>query len=550
MDLTYFKYLRKESPALTTLSLSMATAAGIAQAAVMMIVNEAAVALFFEWSTTKMLFLFLFALVVFVAAKRFFMYRVAASAEKLSQQIRLRIIDKLHHTELENFEQVGRSRIYNACGTDTAKLSEASVAVTSACASLLMVGCTIVYLAFISLPSVIIITAVSVFGYYVFGSIRGAAQSELVRARQTENIFVDQLSQLLSGFKEVKLDRRKADGLIQDDMRQTTEQVLEANNRAQRAYANVIIAAQAFFLVLIASVVFIVPKVSGTSPIVLMQIISATLFLTGPIAEIIASMVPLAHANVAIRELQHIEELLDSKMDESMAQQKPKPASKTWNQIELRDVYYHYGNQAAEQSSFSVGPLNLTLKQGEILFLVGGNGSGKTTLLSVLAGLRHPNAGHIYLDSKLVRREDLPHYRSHFAAVLSDFHLFRRLYGLDETARQHVRDVLAELEIADKTTVVGDSFTTIDLSTGQRKRVALAAAVAEDRPIYLFDEWAADQDPPFRDRFYKKILPELRASGKTIVVISHDDRYFGVADRIITMEYGNIASEQVPERQG
>ena len=71
-------------------------------------------------------------------------------------------------------------------------------------------------------------------------------------------------------------------------------------------------------------------------------------------------------------------------------------------------------------------------------------------------------------------------------------------------------------------------------------RKALISALLEDREIYIFDEWAADQDPQFRKRFYEKIIPELKQKGKTIFAVTHDDHYWNLADIVVKMEYGRI----------
>ncbi len=105
---------------------------------------------------------------------------------------------------------------------------------------------------------------------------------------------------------------------------------------------------------------------------------------------------------------------------------------------------------------------------------------------------------------------------------------------------------LERLEIAHKVSIRDGAFSTTDLSTGQRKRLALLNAWLEERPVLVFDEWAADQDPVFRRVFYTELLPELKALGKTIIVISHDDRYFAIADQLIRMQAGRVVSEKVP----
>ncbi len=186
-------------------------------------------------------------------------------------------------------------------------------------------------------------------------------------------------------------------------------------------------------------------------------------------------------------------------------------------------------------------PIDLSLKRGELVFLVGGNGSGKSTLVKVLTGLYAPTKGTIELDGRVIDDTNREWYSQHFSAVFSDFYLFDDLLGLDgpdvdARAGRH----LVRLELDRKVRVEGGVFSTTALSQGQRKRLALLVAFMEDRPIYVFDEWAADQDPHYREIFYRELLPELRAQGKTVVVISHDDRYYGLADRVIRLDYGSI----------
>jgi putative ATP-binding cassette transporter len=191
-------------------------------------------------------------------------------------------------------------------------------------------------------------------------------------------------------------------------------------------------------------------------------------------------------------------------------------------------------------SVFRLGPVDLEARAGEILFIVGGNGSGKSTLLKALTGLYHPQSGSITLDDTLLAQDSAVWYRSHFAAVFSEYHLFERLYGLYDVAPERVRELLATMQISDKTAFENGRFTTLDLSHGQRKRLALLVAILEDRPILVLDEWAADQDPPFRRYFYEELLPSLKREGRTIIAVTHDDKYFGMADRVVKMEYGEF----------
>ncbi len=202
----------------------------------------------------------------------------------------------------------------------------------------------------------------------------------------------------------------------------------------------------------------------------------------------------------------------------------------------------------AEDSKFVLGPIDLSFQPGELVFLVGGNGSGKSTLAKILTGLYLPEAGEILLDGKPVDHKNRDQYRQLFSAVFADFYLFDSLIGLrgsdlDAKARQYLK----LLHLNHKVSVQNGALSTTAVSQGQRKRLALLTAYLEDRPFYLFDEWASDQDPYFKKIFYTQLLPELKARGKTVLVITHDDRYFDLADRIIKLDYGKIVTDSDPE---
>ncbi|MDO9312171.1 MAG: ATP-binding cassette domain-containing protein, partial [Nitrosomonas sp.] len=205
----------------------------------------------------------------------------------------------------------------------------------------------------------------------------------------------------------------------------------------------------------------------------------------------------------------------------------------------------HRYKRERDERNFTLGPLNLTLQPGEVVFITGGNGSGKSTLGLLLVGLYSPESGQITLNDEVVCGESLEYYRQQFSVVFSDFYLFESLLGLvkadlDERAQAY----LNKLQLDHKVKVENGIFSTIELSQGQRKRLALVTAYLEDRPFYVFDEWAADQDPLFKELFYTTLLADLKARGKTVVVITHDDHYFHLADRCIRLENGQSLESQ------
>ncbi|MGA9378446.1 MAG: cyclic peptide export ABC transporter, partial [Phormidium sp.] len=212
----------------------------------------------------------------------------------------------------------------------------------------------------------------------------------------------------------------------------------------------------------------------------------------------------------------------------------------SWHCLELRGVTHAYGSDR-ENLDFTLGPVDLKFKPGEVVFLIGGNGSGKSTLAKLITGLYIPESGKICLDEQQINQPNREWYRQHFSVVFSDFYLFERLlgfaqYNLDSVAEGYLR----QLQLDHKVKVENGKLSTTALSQGQRKRLALLTAYLEDRPIYLFDEWASDQDPIFKELFYTEFLPKLRNKGKLVLVISHDDQYFDLGDRIIKLDYGKV----------
>jgi putative ATP-binding cassette transporter len=213
--------------------------------------------------------------------------------------------------------------------------------------------------------------------------------------------------------------------------------------------------------------------------------------------------------------------------------------------IELRGVTHTY-HRERENSNFILGPVDLIVQPGELLFIIGGNGSGKTTLVKLLTGLYIPEEGEIRLNGQAVNDATREYYRRHFSVVFSDFYLFESLLGLDtRQIDKRARTYLSRLQLDHKVEVKNGVLSTTQLSQGQRKRLALLTAYLEDRPVYIFDEWAADQDPLFKEVFYLQLLPELKAQGKTVIVISHDDKYYQLADRIVKLDYGKVEYDRL-----
>jgi putative ATP-binding cassette transporter len=266
------------------------------------------------------------------------------------------------------------------------------------------------------------------------------------------------------------------------------------------------------------------------------------IFLNGPVGSLFAAIPFWIKSNQNVAKIYQLETEIDQEINNQLAM--PKLSLDVFNQftsIQLQKVKYTHDNNG-DEDSFTLGPINLEIQRGEILFIVGGNGSGKTTLMKILSGLYKTTSGEIRIDDNPLKESMLPAYYNLFSLIMSDYYLFNKLYGLDSIDSKKVASLLKLMKLETKTAVIDNAFTDTRLSTGQRKRLAMIVALLHDKPIYLFDEWAADQDIHFRTYFYEVLLKDLKNKGKTVIAISHDDRFFHVADKIFKLEFGKAVS--------
>jgi len=282
--------------------------------------------------------------------------------------------------------------------------------------------------------------------------------------------------------------------------------------------------------------------------IMLSNFVFVFLYMTGPVNQLLDSVPHFAQIKVSWERIkQMIKDVGGENQTDPKNQEFPFLESHSV-QLQLKDVIYRYHSlNNLQQASFEVGPISYEFTSGSIVFITGGNGSGKSTLAKLLTGLYEPDGGTIMLNKKIVSGRELGYY---YSAIFGDYHLFDRLYGIDwEDKKEQISHYLERLNLQDKVKIQNGVFSTTKLSTGQKKRLALLISYLEDRPICLFDEWAADQDPEYRRFFYQVLMPEMKASGKCIIAITHDDQYFHLADHVIKMNTGKmtlVEPESIP----
>jgi putative ATP-binding cassette transporter len=296
------------------------------------------------------------------------------------------------------------------------------------------------------------------------------------------------------------------------------------------------------FNLMLGLVVFVVPVYSPSVSAELMKISAGVLFMATPVFGLMQSLTVLRAAEAAAGRMMALKDELAA-LAEQGSEGPAEPVPADFAEIRMEGVKFAFPAPVGEKP-FTLGPMDVNIRRGEVVFVTGGNGSGKSTFIKLLTGLYHPERGRIAIDGMEVSAARLTGYRALMAPVFSDFYLFSRLYGLGDFNRIAAEDLLRWMEMKHTAGFKEDRFTRTDLSTGQRKRLALIAALLETKPILILDEWAADQESQFRKKFYREILPELRRRGLTIIAVTHDDRYFDAADRRLHLEEGRLTGRQ------
>jgi len=375
-------------------------------------------------------------------------------------------------------------------------------------------------------------------GIVSYQRVAAIAQRYLRRARQEQDNLFKHYRSLTEGTKELKLHRDRRDEFLKDILAPTAHSCRHLNTSGMTIYAGADSWGHFLFFVLIGLALFGLPAAGYGDPRTLLGYTLIILYMKTPVEVILALLPMVARARIALRQLENLGLQLKSSPAE-IANGQPDTGYVPM-MVELDGITHSYRRER-EEGSFTLGPIDLTFYSGEIVFLVGGNGSGKTTLAKLISGLYLPESGNIRLNGMNVTDELRDYYRQHFSAVFSDFFLFESFIGLagpdlDTQARQYLRD----LELDHKVEIKDGRLSTTELSHGQRKRLALLTAYLEDRPFYIFDEWASDQDPVFKQVFYKQIVPALKKRGKAVLVITHDDKYFHCADRLLKLDFGRL----------
>ena len=524
--------------------IGMGVLTGLSTTAIIGVINLAAENIQETLVDFRYLTLFTIAIILFILSQRYIFRQTSQIFENIVYRFRARIAKKIESTELRVLEMIGKSNIYNKMTQRSSEISQMGAGVTASFQSAIMTFFIILYVAFISFPAFLLTITIVTVGVYIYLQKQQRALELINQSNQKEVEMFDSVTDLIEGFKQLKMNKEKRKE-VGDDVEDVTRKVRDIKIETFDINSDNYIFAQVFFYILVGAIVFLLPVLVESYYEGISSVATAILFVIGPLSTVVAGIPAYAMANIAVKEVHELEKELDQFNGYSYnTSQKQKPGIDyslyPFKEITFSDVNFEYSTLHGE-SAFGVGPLSFQIHNNELLFIVGGNGSGKSTVLKLLTGLYYPDSGTITVDQKIVKRSsNAQSYRDLFSAIFSDFHLFKKLYALQELNEEVIKDLLELMQLEDKTFFEEDRFTNLDLSTGQRKRLALLIAMLEDKPVYIFDEWAADQDPEFRHFFYHKILPDLQSAGKTIIAVTHDDAYFDVADRIMKLDMGKM----------
>lgn len=517
--------------------------AGLANAVLIGLINLAAEAVASgERVEARLFVLYLIAFAIYALANQASLRRANDFLQERLGELRLRLADKIRRAELRTLEGLGRGRLYAVVAQETNQLSQTFPLLVAASQSLFLLVFCLLYIAYLSPISFLVIGIVTALALLYYFHRRQALNAAMISVHAQEGEMLESLMHFTAGFQEIRLNADKNDALfarytgIVDDLRALIVGIGDK-------WVSLLLFSNAFLYGLLGIVIFVLPGFFSGYTDIIYKIAAAAIFCVGPVTAVTSAAPLFTKASIGLGHVYRLEELLDQGGLPPPARPATPSRFGGFASISFDAIGFTYRDPARE-SGFSTGPWSLELHRGEQLYLLGGNGSGKSTALKLMSGLYPVDTGAIRVDGVAVTADTLQEYRELFSCIFPDFHLFDRLHGLDDVDPERVRELIARMELADKVSYAAGRFSTQDLSSGQRKRLAMIVALLEDREIYFFDEWAADQDAHFRAAFYTEILPELKRRGKTVVVVTHDDRFWHLCDRAVTLDLGQMVAPE------
>lgn len=457
--------------------------------------------------------------------------------------LRMDISKKILSTPLSNIESMGTSKLLATLTDDIPSIATALTAIPVLFMHVAIITTCLIYLGWLSWQLLLGFLVFTVIGVITYNLPLQRATRYIEQTRFEWDNLMKHFQALTDGIKELKLHYLRRTDFIDNHLEASSRNMRVQGTRSDSIFAFAGSWGHLLAFCVIGLLLFLVPTIKQFNAEIITGYCIVIIYILTPL-EVISNSVPLLSR--ALVALQKVESLgIDLARNSETFNTNKLPQKTVVKNIEFKDVSYTYYSEE-KNDTFTLGPINMEIEPGELVMLVGGNGSGKTTFAKIVTGLYTQESGEIRLNGELVTDENRENYRQIFSVVFSDFYLFDHLMGTDKTEdKELLEEYLNKLELNHKVKIEDGKFSTLKLSQGQRKRLALLAAYVEDRPVYVFDEWAADQDPIFKKFFYNTLLDELKAKNKALLVISHDDRYFHIADRIFKLENGVLTDQNI-----
>ena len=530
----FLALLRREAEASAVTFLALAAALALADVLIVVVVNDVLWSHDLREVPLQWLAIFAVAVAIRQRSQKYVISVGGDETMRIIHKVRSRIIDKVRRIDMKSSELTDQSAFLISTISNVSAIGYLSFFVAILFKDVLQIVFLLFYVYYLSTTQffvVLVMLAIIAMEYW-----EAATRIDTrMRAMQgSDEKFLKVASDLLDGFKEAKMNRARSEA-INEEITRVSDMSFRDNCSLRASVLKSYGSAELVVFAFLGLLIFVEPRFTQTPNSVVIQVAMAVMFIFGVIREAMGTSTEfmiLGRISTTLTDLERQIERLNR--DDPVLP--PPPWTEPFRSLEMHDLVYDNIDVVAK-TRFTVGPATMTLNAGEIVFLTGNNGSGKSTLVRVLCGLYGAHAGSTLVNGVPLANNDAARLRSLFSVVFADYHLFHRLYGstADEAkAERH----LAELGLAGKTELRDGTFTSLRLSSGQRTRVALVIALLEDRPIYVFDEWAADQDPVYRDRFYHEILPALRDAGKLVIAVTHDEAYFHCCDRRFDVRQG------------
>ncbi|UUF16681.1 MULTISPECIES: cyclic peptide export ABC transporter [Flavobacterium] len=483
-----------------------------------------------------LLFFFAVTTFIYIVTVRLSKRKTASLGILIAHKFNIIIANKIFKIPYRKYEKLAKGKIYTILNDDINAIFGFSQNVVNIYTTFITTVMVLIYMFTLNIISSLMLIGVTVIILGLLFLMSGRLKRTGHRARSKRENYTSLLSGLLNGFKELVLHKVKRDR-FQSDLKVVSKDYYDASQENINAGIDAALFSELSFTIAVGVSCLVFPVIFDFNKELVTAYVIAVLYLWGPVGALISGVPQIINVQVSWKRINDFLENAD--VDEvSYRDITEEVEIVKVEKISVNEVYFKYqGENDKQDITYGIGPINFEADRGELVFIIGGNGSGKTTFLKLLIGLYEPESGEILINGKVVTSKELSEC---FSVIYSDFYLFKKIYDIKENRLDQVYEWLDVLQLSDKVKIEDGVFSTIDLSKGQCKRLAILKSYLEDRSVYFFDEVAADLDPEFRDFFYNDLLTKMRNEGKILIIITHDDKYFDIADNIYKMEMGKI----------